>query len=161
MTPDVLTTAKALGCGFPIGAMLTTDKIAASLVPGTHGSTFGGNPLACAVAEVAVDILSSPQVLSGVEQKSEQLVSALTAMGKKYDVFKEVRASGLLIGCELKEKYHGKAKDFVNAGYTHGVMMHVAGGDVLRLLPSLIITDEELSQGLSRIELAIADMAES
>lgn len=154
--PDVLTSAKALGGGFPIGAMLTTTEIAASFVVGTHGSTFGGNPLACAVSEAAVDILSQKEVLEDVNVKAEKLVAALTKLGETNNLFKEIRYSGLLIGCELTEEFQGRAKDFVIAGYEEGVMLHVAGPNVLRLLPSLVMTDEELDEGISRIEKAIA-----
>jgi len=155
VTPDILTSAKALGGGFPIGAMLTTTEVAASFVIGTHGSTFGGNPLACAVAEAAVDILSQPEVLAGVKIREEKLVNALEAIGKEYNLFKEVRHSGLLIGCELTGDFVNRAKEFVIAGFEEGVMMHVAGPNVLRLLPSLVISDEELDEGIARMEKAL------
>lgn len=159
--PDILTSAKALGGGFPIGAMLTTTEVASSFVIGTHGSTFGGNPLACAVAEAAVDILSKPEVLAGVKTREEKLVNALEKIGKQHNLFKEVRHSGLLIGCELTEAFANRAKDFVVAGFEEGVMMHVAGPNVLRLLPSLVISDEELDEGIARMEKALARVATS
>lgn len=155
VVPDVLTTAKALGGGFPIGAMLATDKVAASFVVGTHGSTFGGNPLACAVSEAVVDILSQPEVLAGVDSRAETLVTALADIGKKYGLFAEIRNVGLLIGCELNDAFKNRAKEFVIAGYEEGVMLHVAGPNVLRLLPSLVMSDEEMAEGIRRIEKAV------
>lgn len=155
VTPDILTTAKALGGGFPIGAMLTSDKVAASFVVGTHGSTFGGNPLACAVSEAAVDILSKPDVLVGVETRATTLVAAMADLGERYGLFHEIRNMGLLIGCELNETFKNRAKEFVIAGFEEGVMLHVAGPNVLRLLPSLVMSDEEMSEGIRRIEKAI------
>jgi succinylornithine transaminase family protein len=155
VTPDVLTSAKALGGGFPIGAMLATDKVAASFVVGTHGSTFGGNPLACAVSEAAVNILSKPEVLAGVEARAETLVAALTDIGARYGLFSEIRHVGLLIGCELTEAFKNRAKEFVIAGYEEGVMLHVAGPNVLRLLPSLVMAEDEMAEGIRRIEKAV------
>ena len=155
VVPDILTTAKALGGGFPIGAMLASDKVAASFVVGTHGSTFGGNPLACAVSEAAVDILSKPDVLAGVETRATTLVAAMADLGKRYGLFREIRNMGLLIGCELNDAFKNRAKEFVIAGFEEGVMMHVAGPNVLRLLPSLVMSEEDMAEGIRRIEKAI------
>ncbi|AJQ97632.1 acetylornithine/succinyldiaminopimelate transaminase [Gynuella sunshinyii] len=159
VVPDILTSAKALGCGFPIGAMLTTDKIAASFTVGTHGSTFGGNALACAVSEVAVELLSDPELLQHVETTAAKLTSRLQALGEQYGMFQDIRNCGLLIGCEMSPAYQDRAKDLVNIGHTEGVMLHVAGPNVLRLLPPLNMTDEELEEGLQRIANAMAKMA--
>lgn len=115
VTPDILTTAKSLGGGFPIGAMLTTADIAAHLKPGTHGSTYGGNPLACAVAEKALDIVNQPEVLEGVLKKEALFRELLGAINEKYNVFEEVRGQGMLLGCALNEKYQGRARDFMMA----------------------------------------------
>ncbi|WP_428241290.1 acetylornithine/succinyldiaminopimelate transaminase [Gynuella sp.] len=159
VVPDILTSAKALGCGFPIGAMLTTDKIAASFTIGTHGSTFGGNALACAVGEVALELLSDPELLQHVETTATKLTSRLQALGEQYGMFQAIRNCGLLIGCEMSPAYQDRAKDLVNIGHTEGVLLHVAGPNVLRLLPPLNMTDEELEDGLQRIANAMAKMA--
>ncbi|MGB1271918.1 MAG: aspartate aminotransferase family protein [Endozoicomonas sp.] len=156
ITPDILTSAKSLGGGFPIGAMLTTSSIAESLGFGTHGSTYGGNPLACAVSLEAVKLINTPQVLTGVEKKHQQIRQHLQAMNSKYNVFKEVRGKGLLIGAELIEGYHGKGKVFLAAAAEEGLMLLVAGPNVLRFAPSLIIPDKDISEGMNRLERAIA-----
>lgn len=155
VTPDILTTAKALGGGFPIGAMLTTKKIAASLKPGTHGSTYGGNPLACAVAERALDIVNTAEVLDGVKRKEQLFRDGLNAINEKYHVFTEIRGKGLLLGCALSEKYQGRARDFLTAAADQKLMCLVAGANVVRFAPSLVIPDEDIQQGLVRFEHAI------
>ncbi|WP_148864144.1 aspartate aminotransferase family protein [Marinobacter fonticola] len=159
VTPDILSTAKALGGGFPIGAMLTTAKIADSLGVGTHGSTYGGNPLACAVAQRVIDIVSQPDVLKGVEARSLRLRQGMEAIGEKYGVFDHVRGAGLLLGGVLSEKWQGKAKDFLNAGLDEGVMVLVAGLNVVRLAPSLIIPESDIDEALVRFERAVAKVA--
>ncbi|MCJ8337008.1 MAG: aspartate aminotransferase family protein [Pseudomonadales bacterium] len=161
VTPDILTTAKALGGGFPIGAMLTTDKCAGSLNFGTHGSTYGGNPLACAVAEVVIDTINQPQLLSGVNAKRKLFVDGLEAINTKYGIFKETRGMGLLIGVELIEKWQGKAALFMAAAREQGLMMLVAGPKVLRMAPSLIIPDEDIALGLEKLDAAIAKVLAS
>ena len=156
VTPDILTTAKALGGGFPIGAMLTTTDIAKHLKIGTHGSTYGGNPLACAVAEAAFDTVNDPVVLNGVKEKEALYRAGLAKINEKYNVFKEVRGKGLLIGAVLADEYQGKAKDFLVAAMAEGVMTLVAGANVVRFAPSLIIPNEDIEEGLARFERAVA-----
>ncbi|TRW48497.1 aspartate aminotransferase family protein [Aliidiomarina halalkaliphila] len=156
VVPDILTTAKALGGGFPIGAMLTTQAIAAHLKPGTHGSTYGGNPLACAVSEAVMDVVNTPEVLQGVKEREQWFRDALAKINDKYDVFSEVRGRGLLLGAALNDKYKGKARDFLTAGAEEGVMILVAGMDVLRFTPSLVISDTDIQQGMARLEKAVA-----
>jgi acetylornithine/N-succinyldiaminopimelate aminotransferase len=155
VTPDILTTAKALGGGFPIGAMLTTADIATSLKVGTHGSTYGGNPLACAVAETVLDIVNTPAVLEGVKHKEQLFKQGLNAINKKYQVMDEVRGKGLLIGCALNQDYHGKAKTFLAAATEAGLMCLVAGANVVRFAPSLIIPDADIQEGMQRFEQAV------
>ncbi|RUO34163.1 aspartate aminotransferase family protein [Aliidiomarina sanyensis] len=155
VTPDILTSAKALGGGFPIGAMLTTAAIADHLKPGTHGSTYGGNPLACAVAEAVMDVVNTPEVLEGVKQREQWFREALNAINEKHHVFSEVRGRGLLLGAALNDKYKGKARDFLNAAAEEGLMILIAGADVLRFTPSLIISDTDIQQGMARLEKAI------
>ncbi|WP_448567165.1 aspartate aminotransferase family protein [Thalassotalea ganghwensis] len=159
ITPDILTTAKALGGGFPIGAMITTTEIAQHLKIGTHGSTYGGNPLACAVAEAAFDTVNDPAVLNGVKEKAAIYVAGLNAINEKYNVFKEIRGKGLLIGAVLTDEYQGQAKAFLNAAMDEGVMTLVAGASIIRFAPSLVIPDEDIKEGLARFERAVAKMA--
>ncbi|KUM52769.1 aspartate aminotransferase family protein [Rheinheimera sp. EpRS3] len=156
VTPDILTTAKALGGGFPIGAMLTTTDIAKHLVVGTHGSTYGGNPLACAVALAAVNTVNTPAVLSGVKAKAQLFQDGLKKINDKYHVFSEVRSAGLLIGAVLNSDYAGKARDFMLAAADQGLMALVAGASVVRFAPSLIIPDADITEGLARFEQAVA-----
>jgi len=159
VTPDILTTAKALGGGFPIGAMITTTDIAKHLKIGTHGSTYGGNPLACAVAEAAFDTVNTPEVLNGVKAKAQLYIDGLNAINAKYNVFSEIRGKGLLIGAVLTEAYQGKAKDFLNAAMDEGVMTLVAGASIIRFAPSLVIPNEDIAEGLARFEKAVAKLA--
>jgi len=161
VTPDILTTAKALGGGFPIGAMITTTEIAAHLKIGTHGSTYGGNPLACAVGEAAFDTVNTPEVLNGVKAKAELYKAGLLTINEKYDVFSEIRGKGLLIGAVLTEKYQGQAKAFLMAAMDAGVMVLVAGANIIRFAPSLVIPDEDIKEGLARFEKAVANMVKA
>lgn len=155
VAPDILTSAKALGSGFPIGAMLTTDKIAPSFGPGTHGSTFGGNPLACAVGSRAFDMINAPQTLQHVVAQGEKLQTALTDLGAQTGVFQAVRGMGMLIGCVLTDKYAGRSGEFVQHALQHGLMILAAGTDVVRLAPSLLLNDEDMQEGLARLQHAL------
>lgn len=156
VTPDILTSAKGLGGGFPIGAMLTTTAIAKHLKVGTHGSTYGGNPLACAVAEAVIDTINTPEIPAGVKTKAQLYTDGLNAINAKYNVFSEVRGKGLLIGAVLNEHYQGRANDFLNAAMAEGVMTLVAGPSILRFAPSLVIPDKDILEGLARFEKAVA-----
>ena len=158
VTPDILTTAKALGGGFPIGAMITTTDIAKHLKIGTHGSTYGGNPLACAVAEAAFDTVNTESVLTGVQQKQAMFRELLEAINTKYNVFSEIRGKGLLLGAVLNEQFEGRARDFLVASMKHGLMTLVAGTNVVRFTPSLVIEEDDIKAGLARFELAVADV---
>ena len=115
VTPDILTTAKALGNGFPIGAMLTTDDIAAHFKVGVHGTTYGGNPLGASIAEKVVELISDPKLLEGVTQRSEAIKAHLARINERFSLFKEMRGKGLLIGAELADAYKDRAKDVLNA----------------------------------------------
>jgi acetylornithine/N-succinyldiaminopimelate aminotransferase len=156
VTPDVLTTAKSLGNGFPVGAMLATDKAAQALGFGTHGSTYGGNPMACSIAEAVIDIVDTPEVLEGVKARHQLFVNGLKAINEKYHVFKDIRGMGLLMGAEVKDELAGHAKDFVAASAEAGLMVLVAGPNVVRFAPSLIIPEEDIQEGLARFEQAVA-----
>ncbi|AHI65524.1 aspartate aminotransferase family protein [Burkholderia thailandensis] len=155
VTPDILTTAKALGNGFPIGAMLTTEALAAHFKVGVHGTTYGGNPLASAIAEKVVELVSDPALLEGVNERSARLTATLEKINARFKLFKEVRGKGLLIGAELVGALDGRAKDFVSAAAEHGVIMLIAGPNVLRFAPSLVIPLDVLDEGLARFEKAV------
>ncbi|PTU66058.1 aspartate aminotransferase family protein [Chromobacterium sp. Panama] len=158
VTPDILSSAKGIGGGFPIGAMLTTEKVAKSFGIGTHGSTYGGNPLACAVAHKVLELVKEPAVLEGVRAKHQRFVDGLNAINAKYQVFKTVRGMGLLLGCVLTDAYAGRAKEFLKAAEKQGLMLLVAGLSVVRLAPSLVIEDQDIDEGLARFDAAIAEL---
>lgn len=158
VVPDILTTAKGLGGGFPIAAMITTEKIAASLKVGTHGSTYGGNPLACVVAQAVLDQVARPEVLAGVASRSERLRSGISRIGEKYEIFSQVRGAGLLLGAVLSDAWLGKSRDFLKAGLEEGVMVLAAGNDVVRFAPSLIIPESDIDEGLARFERAVGKL---
>lgn len=158
VTPDILSSAKSLGGGFPIGAMLTTDAIAKHLAVGTHGTTYGGNPLACAVAEAVIDIVNTPEVLAGVNAKSEQFRNRLLAIGQATGLFSEVRGLGLLLGCVLSDAWKGKAKAVLDAAAAEGVMVLQASPDVVRFAPSLVVEDADIDEGLKRFERAVRQL---
>ena len=156
VVPDILTSAKALGGGFPVGAMLTTTEVANSFGFGSHGSTYGGNPLACAVALEAINLIHDDQVLANVSSKHELFRAELERINEVHGIFKEVRGKGLLIGAELVEEWHGKGKEFLAAAAEEGLMLLVAGPNVLRVAPSLIIPDEDIREGMAVLERAVA-----
>ncbi|RZF81032.1 aspartate aminotransferase family protein [Pseudoalteromonas sp. CO325X] len=158
VTPDILSSAKALGGGFPIGAMLTTAEIAQHLKPGTHGSTYGGNPLACAVAEAAFDTVNDATVLAGVKEKEALFKSLLNDINAKYDVFSEIRGKGLLLGAVVNDKFKGRAREFLVASMEQGLMSLVAGADVVRFTPSLVIPEADIREGMARFEKAVASL---
>jgi acetylornithine/N-succinyldiaminopimelate aminotransferase len=155
VTPDIVTLAKALGCGFPIGAMLAGPKVAEIMQFGAHGTTFGGNPMAAAVARVALSKLASAELLKHVQRQSMVLREALMSIGKELDVFAEVRGRGLMLGAVLSEKYRGKAGEILDYAAAHGLLVLQAGPDVLRFVPPLNISDEELADGLTRLRAAL------
>jgi len=158
VVPDILSSAKSLGGGFPIGAMLTTAKIAEHLVVGTHGTTYGGNPLACAVSGAAFDVINTPEVLEGVRAKHERFKARLEKLGREYGIFTQVRGLGLLIGAVLADAWKGKAKDVFNAAEKEGLMILQAGPDVVRFAPSLVIDDADIDEGLDRLARAVAKL---
>ena len=160
VTPDILTSAKSLGGGFPIGAMLTTTAIAAHLKVGAHGSTYGGNPLACAVAEAALDTINTPDVLAAVVAKEALFRQELSRINAKYDVFTEVRGQGMLLGAALNEKFKGRSRDFLLASADQGLFVLMAGYDVVRFAPSLVIPDADIIEGMARFDRAVAKVVQ-
>ncbi len=153
--PDIVTLAKALGCGFPIGAMLAGPKVAEVMQYGAHGTTFGGNPMAAAVARVALRKLGSPELLANVERQSAALRAALIGLGAEFGVFTNIRGRGLMLGAVLADAYKGRAGEVLDIAASHGLLLLQAGPDVLRLVPPLNITDEELADGLARLHTAL------
>ncbi|MGP8309015.1 aspartate aminotransferase family protein [Vibrio sp. YIC-376] len=158
ITPDILSTAKSLGGGFPIGAMLTTAKLAEHFKVGTHGSTYGGNPLACAVAEAVVNEVTKPEVLAGVLEREAMFREGLEKINAKYNIFAEVRGKGLLLGAALNEAWQGRARDVLVAAGKEGLLVLIAGANVVRFTPSLVITKEEIEEGLAKLDKAIATL---
>lgn len=154
VTPDLLTTAKALGGGFPIGALLATDACASVMTVGTHGTTYGGNPLASAVAGEVLSLINREEVLNGVKQRHQWFSERLQAISQKTGVFQQIRGLGLLIGCVLDERYAGRAKELSNLAADEGLMVLIAGGNVVRFAPALIISEEEITIGLDRFARA-------
>lgn len=157
VVPDVLTTAKSLGGGFPVSAMLTTNRHAEHLTVGTHGTTFGGNALACAVGEAVLDIINTPAVLQGVIEKGEYLRSQLRALGEKYQLFEQVRGEGLLIGAVLNADYQDQAGKLMAAAERNDLLVLVAGPNVVRFAPSLVVEQADLDEALARFERAIVE----
>ncbi|MDC7696586.1 aspartate aminotransferase family protein [Vogesella indigofera] len=158
VTPDILSSAKGLGGGFPVGAILTTSAIAKSFGVGTHGTTYGGNPLASAVAKKVIEIVSRPEVLAGVRAKHQRFVDGLNAINAKYNVFKEIRGMGLLIGAVVSDEFAGRAREFLKAAEAKQLMVLVAGLSVVRFAPSLVIEDKDIDEGLARFDAAIAEL---
>lgn len=156
VTPDILTSAKALGGGFPVGAMLTTDRVASAFAFGTHGSTYGGNPLASAVALAAVEFIDTPKVLEGVKRRHELFREHLQAINERHGIFGEIRGMGLLVGAVMSAEYEGRAAEILPLAVEEGLMALVAGPNVLRMAPSLVIPEADIAEGMARLERAVA-----
>jgi succinylornithine aminotransferase len=158
VTPDILTSAKALGNGYPIGAMLTTDAIAEHFGVGSHGTTYGGNPLAATVALNVIDTINTPAFLARVTAASTRLMEKLSRLGEDYpQLFGKARGMGLLIGLPVADTFKGRAKDFTKAAEGLGLMLLIAGPDVVRLAPALIVSDAQIDEA-DRIMRAAADL---
>lgn len=152
--PDILTMAKALGSGLPIGAMLTSAKIAESFVPGTHASTFGGNPVASAAAVATLKIMLADGFLAGVREKGEYFQAELGKLAERFPaMISSVRGMGLLVGAVLTEQGVAHGTEIVNKMFDRGFLMNFAGNVVLRFVPPLVVTNEE-------IDLLVAALAE-
>jgi acetylornithine/N-succinyldiaminopimelate aminotransferase len=155
VVPDVVTLAKALGSGFPIGAMLVGARAGDAMQFGAHGTTFGGNPLAASVARVALRELSSPALLANVERQSLALRDGLASIDADLHLFAEVRGRGLMLGAQLRDAHAGKAGDILERCIDHGLVLLQAGPDVLRFVPPLNISDADVAEGLSRLRDAL------
>lgn len=156
IVPDILTSAKALGNGYPIGAMLTTTALANAFPVGAHGTTFGGNPLATTVALRVLQIINTPAFLARVKQVASTLMQKLEALVRDYPkVFAQVRGKGLMLGIVLTDAWRGKAKDIAKSAEANGLMVLIAGPDVVRLLPALIVSDQQIDEALRRLRQAL------
>ncbi|MFZ4126026.1 MAG: aspartate aminotransferase family protein [Rickettsiales bacterium] len=151
VVPDIVTWAKALGCGMPIGAMLVGEKAAETFQFGAHGSTYGGNPVMSAVSLAAVTKLSTPEIADNVKEKAIMIREGLAALNAELDMFSDIRGRGLMIGAELKAPYAGNSNPIADAIRKAGALVLVAGPNVLRFVPALNITSEEVQQGMLRM----------
>jgi acetylornithine/N-succinyldiaminopimelate aminotransferase len=155
ITPDIMMVAKGIGGGFPLGAVLATENAASGMSAGTHGSTYGGNPLACAVGCAVMEIIATPAFLAEVCRKAGLLRQKLEGLVAAYpDVFEAVRGSGLMLGLKCK----ATNSDVVKAGYDQGVLTVPAADNVIRLLPPLTITQDEIGQAVARLDAAAAQI---
>ena len=149
--PDIMMVAKGIGGGFPIGAVLATQEAASGMTAGTHGSTYGGNPLGCAVGSAVLDTVSDPAFLMDVSRKAAAMRQGLEGLVSQFsDVFDGVTGSGLMLGL----KCSASNTDVVNAGYDVGVLTVPAAENVVRLLPPLNILDEDIIIALEKLEKA-------
>ncbi|AER57369.1 acetylornithine transaminase protein [Pseudoxanthomonas spadix BD-a59] len=155
VSPDIVTLAKALGGGMPIGAMLAGPRVAEVMQFGAHGTTFGGNPLAAAVARVALAKLGSEAIAENVQRQAAALRAALARLDAELGLFSELRGRGLMLGAVLRPQYAGQAGVILDQCAAHGLLLLQAGPDVLRFVPALNITGEELAEGLWRLEQAL------
>lgn len=153
--PDLISLAKALGGGFPIGAILVKEKFSSGFAVGSHGSTFGGNPLACAVANCVFNIIKTPEVLDGVSLRGELIKAQLSQINSELNVYSEIRGLGLLIGASLTPEYNGRAKEIMLAGFEQNVASLIASANVTRFTPSLIIPEVDIHLGLARFQQAL------
>jgi acetylornithine/N-succinyldiaminopimelate aminotransferase len=154
VAPDIMATAKGIGGGFPMGACLATEKAAAGMVIGTHGSTFGGNPLAMAAGQAVLDVVANDEFLSQVRMKGERLRSALEQMIPNHDhLFDSVRGVGLMLGVKLKTE----SRAFVNYLRTKGLLTVAAGDNVMRVLPPLVIEEEHIREFIDALSAAAAE----
>ncbi|WP_170592257.1 aspartate aminotransferase family protein [Ruegeria arenilitoris] len=149
ITPDIMMVAKGIGGGFPLGAVLATEAAASGMTAGTHGSTYGGNPLGCAVGCAVLDHVATPAFLDGVNRKAGLLRQKLEGLVADHpDVFEEVRGSGLMLGLKCK----APNADVVAAGYDNEVITVPAADNVIRLLPPLTLTEDDIAQAQIRLE---------
>jgi len=151
ITPDVMSAAKGIGGGFPLGAVLAKEQYAKALKPGTHGTTFGGNPLACAAGNAVLDVVLAPGFLEGVERKGRKLRTELDKLAREFpQVYEDARGMGLLQGlkCVLPQ---GEVQA---ACIAEGLMAITAGENVLRLAPPLVVTDADLDEAIAMLRRA-------
>lgn len=155
IAPDIMMVAKGIGGGFPLGAVLATAKAASGMVAGSHGSTYGGNPLACAVGSRVMEIVANPAFMAEVARKGAFFAQKLEALVAAHpDIFESVRGQGLMLG--LKSKV--APTDLVKAGYDQHILTVAAADNTLRLLPPLTITDAEITEAVNRLDKAAGSL---
>ncbi len=147
VTPDVLTSAKALGTGLPIGACLAREEIAAAFTPGTHATTYGGNPLVCAVAEKFLEILLAPGFLDGIRERGDYFLGGLKKLMETHETIREVRGKGMMLGATLSIP----GREVVAAAMAQGLIINSPQENALRFVPPLILTKEQIDEGLARL----------
>ena len=155
--PDIMCCAKGIGGGIPIAAVLTTTKIAKSMEIGSHGTTFGGNPLACAVAEKVMTLLTKKMLLNGVKKKEKIFLRELQSINKDHNCFSAIRSSGLWIGCKLNVTENFNLDTVMKACYENGLMILKANDNTIRIAPSLIIEDSLILKGLKILRAVIQE----
>jgi acetylornithine aminotransferase len=153
-TPDIMSLAKALAGGAPIGAMLARDEIAASFTPGTHGSTFGGNPLVCAAAVATIRAILDEDILAHTRETGAYLVAELEKLAQKYSFVKEVRGIGLMVGMPLSIP----AGEIVRKGHERGVLLNAVHDTVLRFVPPLIVTRQDVDEMITILDGILAEV---
>ena len=146
--PDILTVAKALGCGVPIGAFLATEEVAKALVPGDHGTTYGGNPLACAAATKVFELFEKQNILANVTEVSAYLEKKLEELVDEYDFIVERRGLGLMQGLELSIS----PKDVIAKALDNGLILFSAGTNVIRMVPPLVITKSDVDEMIEKLK---------
>ena len=156
VVPDILTSAKGLGAGITIGAMMTTDKFAEVFKPGVHGTTFGSNPLSTAVGCKSFELVNQPEFLAGVRAKGELFKAQYAKLNAKYNCFSDIRGLGLMLGAELKDET--KLKEVWSACLRQGLFVLTAGHSVVRIVPALNIPDEDIMEGFKRMDKALAEV---
>ncbi|MEM6408068.1 MAG: aspartate aminotransferase family protein [Pseudomonadota bacterium] len=155
VTPDIMAVAKGIGNGFPLGACLATEEAASGMTAGSHGSTYGGNPLACAVGAAVVDRVAEPAFLDEVNRKAGLMRQKLEGLVAEHpDVFELVRGAGLMLGLKCKVPN----MDMINAGYGQHILTIPGGDNVIRVLPALNISDEEIADGVARLDRAASSL---
>ena len=157
--PDIVSTAKGLAGGVPIGCILTTEKVAQHFKPGTHGSTFGGNALACAVGEAVLSKIAKPKFLEKVKARGEFFKAALKELNDELHVFSDVRGMGLLLGCELVPELREKLGEIQTACLKSGLIILTAGGTTIRLAPPLNIKPDDITEGVAIMKQVLAPYA--
>ena len=154
--PDIMMVAKGIGGGFPLGAVLAKENAASGMTAGTHGSTYGGNPLGCSIGLKVMDIISNPNFLLDVNHKAKNFRAGLSELlNKNTSIFEEVRGKGLMLGLKCKVQNI----DVVNAGYSNKLLTVPAGDNVVRLLPPLTISDKEIKQALEKLDCVMTELS--
>ena len=154
--PDILTLAKAVGGGLPLGAVLATNEVAAAFTPGTHATTFGGNAVVTSAGEAVINTILSEKILENCRRQGKNLRSALEKFAKKYPGIREIRGRGLILGMELADGEKGQ--QIVRRALSAGLILNLTHGNVIRFLPPLNITSAEVSRGLKLLEKCLAEV---